>query len=126
MERSAAGHGVTQRGDDIRSRGLPFLPDTHGKDTNQAAYFISAYSGKTSFPVDHAMPDIQSILQALVAQSDTVIENFKFGSLEKQGLDDASLSAARLQRFRQACKAPAKRRGRCYEKISATVSGTRC
>jgi crotonobetainyl-CoA:carnitine CoA-transferase CaiB-like acyl-CoA transferase len=80
-------------GDDTRHWGPPYIKDADGNATTEAAYFMSANRGKKSVTVDMAMPEGQKLLRELAAKSDIVIENFKVGSLEKFGLDYASLSA---------------------------------
>jgi crotonobetainyl-CoA:carnitine CoA-transferase CaiB-like acyl-CoA transferase len=74
-------------GDDTRGWGPPFLK---GGD---AAYFASANRGKHSVCIDIATPEGQSLIKALVAKSDILIENFKVGGLAKYGLDYESLRA---------------------------------
>lgn len=76
------------RGDDTRHWGPPWL----GGD-GEAAYFLSANRGKQSVAVDIATAEGQAIVQALAAQCDVVLENFKVGGLKAYGLDYASLKA---------------------------------
>jgi crotonobetainyl-CoA:carnitine CoA-transferase CaiB-like acyl-CoA transferase len=81
-------------GDDTRSWGPPFVEragDDKTKATDDAAYFLCANRGKRSVTIDFTRPEGQELLKALARQSDVVIENFKVGSLEKYGLDYASL-----------------------------------
>lgn len=78
-------------GDDTRSWGPPFLKDTQGRDTNESAYYLSANRNKKSVAVDIATPEGQKIINALLAQSDVLIENFKTGGLKKYGLDFESV-----------------------------------
>lgn len=82
-------------GDDTRSWGPPFLKDTSGKPTADAAYFLSVNRGKRSVAVDISQPKGQAIVRALAETSDIVIENFKAGALAKYGLDAASLRASK-------------------------------
>jgi formyl-CoA transferase len=79
-------------GDDTRTWGPPFLKDTHGNDTADAAYYLAANRGKQSVTVDIASPAGQEIIRKLVAQSDVLLENYKVGQLKKYGLDYASLA----------------------------------
>ncbi len=79
-------------GDDTRGWGPPFLADAQGHDTSESAYYLSANRGKHSVAVNIADPRGQSIVQALAAQSDILVENFKPGVLARYGLDFATLS----------------------------------
>lgn len=78
-------------GDDTRGWGPPFLCDTEGNPTKDAAYFLSANRGKKSVTIDFTRPEGQELVRALAARSDILIENFKVGGLAKYGLDYASL-----------------------------------
>ncbi|MBV8667303.1 MAG: CoA transferase [Burkholderiaceae bacterium] len=78
-------------GDDTRSWGPPYLRDAEGKDTSEAAYYLSANRGKRSVTLDIASAEGQEIVRKLVRQSDVVLENYKVGQLKKYGLDYASL-----------------------------------
>ncbi len=80
-------------GDDTRTWGPPFLRDTEGHDTADAAYYLAANRGKRSITLDIASPEGQQIVRRLAAVSDIVVENYKVGQLAKYGLDYASLSA---------------------------------
>ncbi|MBA3909359.1 MAG: CoA transferase [Rhodobacter sp.] len=78
-------------GDDTRSWGPPFVTDADGSDTRESAYFLAANRGKHSVAVNIADPRGQSIVQALAAKADILVENFKPGDLERYGLDYATL-----------------------------------
>ncbi len=80
-------------GDDTRSWGPPYARDASGEATSESAYFLSANRGKKSVTVDMAHPDGQRILRDMATKCDVLVENFKVGSLEKFGLDYASLSS---------------------------------
>ena len=80
-----------QTGDDTRQWGPPFLKDSVGNDTNDAAYFHSANRGKKSIVVDIQTPQGQDIIRKLVAEADVLIENFRVDALKKYDLDYASL-----------------------------------
>jgi formyl-CoA transferase len=80
-------------GDDTRAWGPPYLQDAQGRDTTEAAYYLSANRGKRSVTVDISTPEGQQLLRKLAAASDVVVENYKVGQLAKYGLDYASLSA---------------------------------
>ncbi|WP_147163863.1 CaiB/BaiF CoA transferase family protein [Pararhodospirillum oryzae] len=81
------------RGDDTRSWGPPFLKDAQGRDTTEAAYYLSANRGKHSVAIDLAHPEGQALVRALVPHCHAMIENFKVGGLARYGLDGASLQA---------------------------------
>ena len=80
-------------GDDTRAWGPPFLKDADGRDTTEAAYYLSANRGKRSVTVDIGKPQGQQLVRRLAAASDVVIENYKVGQLAKYGLDYARLAA---------------------------------
>ena len=80
-------------GDDTRAWGPPFLKDAQGRDTTEAAYYLSANRGKRSVTVDIGKPQGQQLVRRLAAASDVVIENYKVGQLAKYGLDYARLAA---------------------------------
>ena len=73
-------------GDDTRGWGPPFLTDTDGNETAEAAYFQSANRGKKSVTVDITKPEGQALIHALAAKSDILLENYKVGGLAKYGL----------------------------------------
>ena len=64
-------------GDDTRSWGPPYLRDSEGKDTSEAAYYLCANRGKRAITVDLSKPQGQEIIRKLAMQSDVVIENYK-------------------------------------------------
>jgi formyl-CoA transferase len=80
-------------GDDTRSWAPPYLKDEAGRDTTEAAYYLSCNRGKQSVTLDISRPEGQEILRALAEKSDVLIENFKVGDLSRFGLDYASLKA---------------------------------
>ncbi|WP_263263500.1 CaiB/BaiF CoA-transferase family protein [Pseudomonas sp. RIT-PI-S] len=80
-------------GDDTRAWGPPYLKDGQGNSTGEAAYYLSANRNKASVTIDFTRPEGQSLVRALAAKSDIVIENFKVGGLAAYGLDYASLKA---------------------------------
>jgi crotonobetainyl-CoA:carnitine CoA-transferase CaiB-like acyl-CoA transferase len=81
------------KGDDTRAWGPPFLKDTEGSNTGEAAYYLSANRNKQSVTIDFTRPQGQQLVRDLVAQSDVLIENFKVGGLAAYGLDYAALKA---------------------------------
>jgi crotonobetainyl-CoA:carnitine CoA-transferase CaiB-like acyl-CoA transferase len=80
-------------GDDTRAWGPPYLKDAAGRDTTEAAYYLSCNRGKLSVAVDFTHPDGRRIVVDLARQSDVLVENFKVGGLAKYGLDYASVAA---------------------------------
>ena len=82
-----------KKGDDSRAFGPPWLKDAQGRDTAESAYFACANRGKKSVTLDLAHPQGQAIARELAAKSDVLLENFKFGDLERYGLGYAQLKA---------------------------------
>lgn len=81
------------RGDDTRAWGPPWLRDSAGNATSEAAYYLAANRGKKSVAIDLAAAQGQELVRDLAATSDIVIENFRVGGLARYGLDYATLSA---------------------------------
>ncbi|MCP6696915.1 CaiB/BaiF CoA transferase family protein [Pseudomonas donghuensis] len=80
-------------GDDTRAWGPPFLKDTYGENTSEAAYYLAANRNKRSLTIDFTQPEGQRLVRELAAKSDVLIENFKVGGLAAYGLDYESLKA---------------------------------
>ncbi len=78
-------------GDDTRAWGPPFLKDAEGRDTREAGYYLAVNRGKRSITVSLDKPEGQRIVRELAMKSDIVLENYKAGTLERYGLDQASL-----------------------------------
>jgi len=78
-------------GDETRAWGPPYLKDSDGRDTTEAAYFLSANRNKKSVCVDFTKAEGQEIIRRIAAQSDILLENFKAGGLKQYGLDYDSL-----------------------------------
>ncbi len=81
-------------GDDTRSWGPPYLKDGAGKETGEAAYYMSTNRAKRSFTLDISKPEGQRICADLAATADILLENYKVGGLAKYGLDYASLQTS--------------------------------
>ena len=81
------------KGDDSRAFGPPYLKDSAGNDTSEAAYFLAANRGKKSVTVDLSDPKGQQIVRALAASCDVLIENYKVGDLERYGLGYQAIRA---------------------------------
>ncbi|MBL0142030.1 MAG: CoA transferase [Betaproteobacteria bacterium] len=80
-------------GDDTRAWGPPFLHRPDGTDTTDSAYFASTNRGKQSITLDIASAEGQRLARALAAKSDVLVENYKFGDMQRYGLDYETLSA---------------------------------
>ena len=80
-------------GDDTRKWGPPFLKDTHGKDTSESAYYLSANRNKYSLAIDFSQKDGQRLIKELAEKSDVFVENFQPGKLSKYGLTYEDLRA---------------------------------
>lgn len=75
-----------ERGDDTRDWGLRI-------GSTETAYFNSVNRNKRSITLDLQTPEGQEIASDLARKSDVVIQNFKFGGIEKMGLGYEQLSA---------------------------------
>ncbi|MCU1683207.1 MAG: acyl-CoA transferase/carnitine dehydratase [Amycolatopsis sp.] len=73
-------------GDDTRTWGPPFVGD-------EAVYFLAANRNKRGIVLDLKSERGQDAVRRLVADADVLVENFRPGTLERWGLDYASLSA---------------------------------
>src|SRR5947209_6015998 len=73
------------KGDDTRAWGPPF-------QLGESAYFLSINRNKESVTLDFKQPEGRAILDRLIAMSDVMVENFRPGSLDRLGLDYASLA----------------------------------
>jgi succinate---hydroxymethylglutarate CoA-transferase len=73
-------------GDDTRTWGPPFAG-------TESAYFLGINRNKRSITLNMAVKAGQEILASLIRQCDVLVENFKVGTLEKWGFDDAWLEA---------------------------------
>lgn len=72
-------------GDDARHWGPPFLTRRSGDETLEAAYFMCANRGKKSVTVDISQHQGQTLIKALAARCDVMIENYKVGDLARYG-----------------------------------------
>jgi formyl-CoA transferase len=80
-----------KKGDDSRAFGPPWLTDAQGRDTGESAYFACANRGKKSLTLDLSHPQGQAIARELAARCDVLLENFKYGDLDRYGLGYAQL-----------------------------------
>ena len=74
-----------ERGDDTRDWGMRI-------GTTETAYFNSVNRNKRSVCLDLKTPDGQQIARDLIRKSDVVIQNFKFGDIERLGLGYEAMS----------------------------------
>ena len=83
-------------GDGTRQWGPPWVIRTasDGSERREAAYYHACNRGKRSIVADFKTPDDLARVQALAAEADVVIENFKTGTLAKFGLDYDALARA--------------------------------
>ncbi len=79
-------------GDDTRSWGPPFIKDSEGNETGDAAYFMSTNRAKRSITIDLSKIEGQEIARDLATKADILIENYKVGGLKKYNLDYESLA----------------------------------
>ncbi len=80
-------------GDDTRRWGPPFLKDTDGHDSQEAAYYLSTNRNKRSITIDIATQEGAELVRRMAAKCDVLVENFKVGGLKKYGLDYDSIQA---------------------------------
>lgn len=80
-------------GDDTRMWGPPWMMQQNGEATCESGYYQCANRNKYSVAVDLSCEKGQEIIREIAKTADVVIENYKVGSLQKYGLDYASLSA---------------------------------
>jgi formyl-CoA transferase/CoA:oxalate CoA-transferase len=75
------------RGDDTRAWGPPFV-------NGESAYFLSVNRNKESVALDLKAPPSRRVLDALLARTDVVVENFRPGTMERLGLGYDAIAAA--------------------------------
>jgi crotonobetainyl-CoA:carnitine CoA-transferase CaiB-like acyl-CoA transferase len=73
-------------GDDSRAFGPPWVKDAQGRDTKDSAYFTSANRGKKSVTVNLSQPEGQALVRELATKSDVLLENYKYGDLQRYRL----------------------------------------
>lgn len=81
-------------GDDTRGWGPPWMKDAKGKDTTEAAYYLSVNRNKKSVTLDISKPEGQQIVRELAAKCHVLIENYKVGTLKRYGLGYEDLRKA--------------------------------
>ncbi len=80
-------------GDDTRGWGPPFMKDSEGQDTAEAAYYLGANRNKRSITVDISVPEGQALIRRMAARCDVLVENYKVGDMARYGLDSTNLLA---------------------------------
>jgi crotonobetainyl-CoA:carnitine CoA-transferase CaiB-like acyl-CoA transferase len=80
-------------GDDTRGWGPPFLQDSAGRETGEAAYYLGANRNKRSITIDLAQPAGQDLVRSMAMRADVLVENFKVGDMARYGLDAPTLLA---------------------------------
>ena len=76
-----------KKGDDSRAFGPPWLKDAQGRDTSEAGYFLCANRGKRSITIDISKPSGAALVRELAKDVDVVMENYKYGDLDRYGLE---------------------------------------
>ena len=76
------------RGDDTRRWGPPFVGD-------ESAYFLSVNRNKESIAIDFKTPGGLEVVERLLGVADVIVENFRPGTLDRLGLDAATVRASR-------------------------------
>jgi succinate---hydroxymethylglutarate CoA-transferase len=74
------------KGDDTRAWGPPF-------QEGESAYFLGVNRNKRSVTLDTSRPEGRDVLGRLLEGADLVIDNFKLGTLDRWGFDDAWFEA---------------------------------
>ena len=74
-------------GDDTRGWGPPFNP------VGASAYYLSVNRNKKSVAADLASDRDRTLIRALIAGADVVVDNFKRGMLERHGFDVPAILA---------------------------------
>jgi len=69
-------------GDDTRAWGPPFLE-------GESSYYLGCNRNKRGITIDFSQPEGKDLLATLIPHFDVVLENFKNGTLEKWGFDQA-------------------------------------
>ena len=76
------------KGDDTRGWGPPFVE-------GESAYFMSINRNKESVTINLKHPEGRRVLDALIARSDVLVENFRPGTLDRMGLGYRDLAERR-------------------------------
>ena len=82
------------RGDDSREWAPPFMSGAPDEPLDESAYFWTCNRGKRSIEIYIGSPDGRALAARLAAHCDVLIENYKVGTLQRYGLDYATLAKA--------------------------------
>lgn len=74
------------KGDDTRGWGPPF-------QNGESSYFLSVNRNKESVTLNFKRPEGRAVLDKLIANADVLVENFRPGTLDRQGLGYDAVSA---------------------------------
>jgi crotonobetainyl-CoA:carnitine CoA-transferase CaiB-like acyl-CoA transferase len=80
-------------GDDVRRVGPPWMKDTDGHDTDTSTYYQAANRNKRSITIDFHLPEGRQLIRDMAMQADVLIENYRTGTLARQGLGYEDLKA---------------------------------
>jgi crotonobetainyl-CoA:carnitine CoA-transferase CaiB-like acyl-CoA transferase len=80
-------------GDDTRGWGPPFVRDSEGAETGDAAYYLGTNRNKRSITIDMSTAQGADLVRTLADKADVLVENFKVGDMARHGLDSAALLA---------------------------------
>jgi formyl-CoA transferase/CoA:oxalate CoA-transferase len=80
------------RGDDTRAWGPPWAGTVDKNAQRESSYFLSINRNKESVALDFKTSEGRALLDRLIAGADILVENFRPGTLEKLGLDYATLA----------------------------------
>lgn len=75
-----------------RTYGLARIIDDQGKPTRESTTYMCANRNKRSITLDISSPEGSDIVRKLAADCDVFIENFVGDTMERYGLDYATLS----------------------------------
>jgi crotonobetainyl-CoA:carnitine CoA-transferase CaiB-like acyl-CoA transferase len=75
------------QGDDTRTMGGPSLKARDGSPTKESVTYLAFNRNKKSVTLDISRPEGQSLLRRLAERADVLVENYKFGTLARYGLD---------------------------------------
>ncbi len=81
-------------GDETRRWGPPWLEDHDGNPLSDAAYYLAANRNKRAMTCNLAHPEGKAIVLELASDADVIIENFRTGTMQRFGLDAATLRKA--------------------------------
>lgn len=80
-------------GDMSRLYGPDMLRDAQGQKTRESSFYLCANRNKKSITVDIAVAEGQALIRDLLQSCDVLIENFVGDTMQRYGLDYATISA---------------------------------